>query len=179
MKSEIRMTGSGGQGVIMGTIILAEAAYADGKQVIQCQAYGPEARGGASKAETIISDQKINYTKVQLPDLLLSLTQLSLDKYIGSLKDDAVVVVDEEISVPEEIASKHKVYKLPILIGASDVIKNKMSANIISCGVVNAIMNVCSQEELEKAVLNHVPKGTEEVNLKALHYGQQLVAEAK
>ena len=63
-KTEIRMTGSGGQGVIMGTIIIAEAAYADGKQVVQCQAYGPEARGGSSKAETIVSDKRITYTKV-------------------------------------------------------------------------------------------------------------------
>ncbi|MBQ2161292.1 MAG: 2-oxoacid:acceptor oxidoreductase family protein, partial [Firmicutes bacterium] len=62
-RTEVRMSGSGGQGVIMGTIILAEAAYEDGKQVAQCQSYGPEARGGSSKAETIISDTRIHYTK--------------------------------------------------------------------------------------------------------------------
>ena len=73
-RTEVRMSGSGGQGVIMGTIILAEAAFEDGKQVAQCQSYGPEARGGSSKAETIISDTKIHYTKVKYPDLLLSLT---------------------------------------------------------------------------------------------------------
>ena len=73
-KTEIRMTGSGGQGVIMGTIIIAEAAYEDGKHVVQCQAYGPEARGGSSKAKTIVSDEKITYTKVIRPDLLLALT---------------------------------------------------------------------------------------------------------
>ena len=85
-KTEIRMTGSGGQGVIMGTIILAEAAYEDGKQVIQCQAYGPEARGGSSKAETIVSDERIHYTKIKYPDLLLSLTQESLDKFKDQIK---------------------------------------------------------------------------------------------
>ena len=107
-KTEIRMTGSGGQGVIMGTIILAEAAFEDGKQVVQCQAYGPEARGGSSKAETIISDEHIAYTKVILPDLLLSLTQVSLDKYIGCLKQNAIVVVDEEITVPESVEKDRK-----------------------------------------------------------------------
>ena len=178
-KTEIRMTGSGGQGVIMGTIILAEAAFEDGKQVVQCQAYGPEARGGSSKAETIISDEKITYTKVLKPDLLLSLTQVSLDKYIGCLKDDAVVVVDSAIEVPEEVAKAHKVYKLPILEGAIEVIKNHMSANIISVGVVNEIMHVATNESIEAAVLNHVPKGTEESNLNALHYGGQLVREYK
>lgn len=176
-KTEIRMTGSGGQGVIMGTIILAEAAFEDGKQVVQCQAYGPEARGGSSKAETIISDEKITYTKVLLPDLLLSLTQVSLDKYVGSLKPNAIVVVDEEITVPEEVEKAHKVYHLPILEGATEVIKNHMSANIISVGVVNELMGVATQQSVEAAVLNHVPKGTEESNLNALHYGAQLVKE--
>jgi 2-oxoglutarate ferredoxin oxidoreductase subunit gamma len=178
-KTEIRMTGSGGQGVIMGTIILAEAAFDDGKQVVQCQAYGPEARGGSSKAETIISDEHIAYTKVILPDLLLSLTQVSLDKYIGCLKQNAIVVVDEEITVPESVERDHKVYKLPILRGATEVIKNHMSANIISVGVVNQIMDVCTQGSLEAAVLNHVPKGTEESNINALHYGQELVKNYK
>ena len=178
-KTEIRMTGSGGQGVIMGTIILAEAAFEDGKQVVQCQAYGPEARGGSSKAETIISDEKITYTKVLQPDLLLSLTQVSLNKYIGCLKSDAIVVVDTEITVPEDVEKAHKVYKLPILEGATEVIKNHMSANIISVGVVNELMQVASQEAVEAAVLNHVPKGTEESNLSALHYGAQLVEKYK
>lgn len=178
-KTEIRMTGSGGQGVIMGTIILAEAAFEDGKQVVQCQAYGPEARGGSSKAETVVSDHKITYTKVLQPDLLLSLTQVSLDKYVGSLKHDAIVVVDSEINVPDETEKGHKVYKLPILEGATEVIKNHMSANIISVGVVNELLHVATQESIEAAVLNHVPKGTEESNLKALRYGAQLVREAQ
>ena len=177
--SEMRFSGSGGQGVIMGTIIIAEAAYEDGKQVVQCQAYGPEARGGSSKAETIVSDEKITYTKVIKPDLLLALTQVSLDKYVGSLKNNAIVVVDEEINVPDEVESLHTVYHLPILLGAEDVIKNRMSANIISVGVVNELLHVASQKAIEEAVLNHVPKGTEEENLKALHYGAQLVQEAQ
>ena len=178
-KQNIRMTGSGGQGVIMGTIILAEAAYADGKQVVQCQAYGPEARGGASKAECIISDEKISYTKVIAPDLLLSLTQLSLDKYVGNLAEGAIVVVDEAIEVPADIEKAHVVYKLPILKGAKEVVKNPMSANIISVGVVNEIMKACGNENVEAAVLNHVPKGTEEKNLNALHYGMELVKDYK
>ncbi len=176
-KTEIRMTGSGGQGVIMGTIILAEAAYEDGKQVIQCQAYGPEARGGSSKAETIISDDRIHYTKIKYPDLLLSLTQESLDKFKDQIKDSTILVVDSDIEVPAEIAEKHTVYSLPILDSAVNVIKNKMSANIISCGVVNEITHVASEEAIKNAVLNHVPKGTEESNLSALAYGHQLVRE--
>ena len=176
-KTEIRMTGSGGQGVIMATIILAEAAYEDGKQVIQCQSYGPEARGGSSKAETIISDDRIHYTKIHYPDLLLSLTQESLDKFKDEVKESTIFVVDSDIEVPEEIKASHKVYSLPILRSAIDVIKNKMSANIISCGVVNEITKVASEESIRKAVLNHVPKGTGDSNLSALEFGHKLVRE--
>ena len=176
-RTEVRMSGSGGQGVIMGTIILAEAAFEDGKQVAQCQSYGPEARGGSSKAETIISDSRIHYTKVKYPDLLLSLTQLSFDKYVKDIKDSTVIVVDSSIEVPEEIRQGYKVYILPILDAATEVIKNKMSANIISCGVINEILHVADWEAVEHAVLNHVPKGTEESNLNALHYGAKLARE--
>lgn len=178
-KTEIRMTGSGGQGVIMGTIILAEAAFDDGKQVVQCQAYGPEARGGSSKAEAIISDSKISYTKVIYPDLLLSLTQQSFDKYVKELKADTVIVADSRIVVPEEILKGYKVYSIPILDSAKNVIKNKMSANIISCGAVNALTGVCSEDALKRAVLEHVPKETAESNLAALALGGELVTSHK
>ena len=178
-KTEIRMTGSGGQGVIMGTIIIAEAAYDDGKQVVQCQAYGPEARGGSSKAEAIVSDDKIHYTKIKYPDLLLSLTQESLNKYKNDVKESTIFVVDSDIEVSEEIKASHKVYSIPILNSAKEVIKNKMAANIISCGAVNELTGVATQEAMERAVLNHVPKGTEESNLAALRLGAQLIKEYK
>jgi 2-oxoglutarate ferredoxin oxidoreductase subunit gamma len=83
---EIRLGGSGGQGLILGGIILAEAAILDGKNAIQAQSYGPEARGGASKAEVIIADGEIAFPKVQNADVLLALTQKACDKYLSSLK---------------------------------------------------------------------------------------------
>ena len=173
-KAELRFTGSGGQGVILATIILAEAAYEDKKQVAQCQSYGPEARGGLCKAECIIYDQPISYTKVGVPSLLLSLTQASLNKYVTDVQEDAVIVVDSSIEVPEEVKAAHKVYSLPILSSAINTIGNPMSANIISVGAVNEILQLTTQESLEAAVLNHIPKGTEELNLKALHLGAEL-----
>ena len=177
-KAELRFTGSGGQGVIMATIILAEAAYADKLQAVQSQSYGPEARGGFCKAECIIDEKPIAYTKVVRPNLLLSLTQASLDKYVGTLQEHAIVVVDSGITVPEEVQAHHQVISLPILNSAVEVIKNPMAANIISVGAVNEIMQIASEASLEEAVLNHIPKGTEEKNIKALHLGAQLAKEA-
>ena len=176
-KAELRFTGSGGQGVILATIILAEAAYEDKLETVQSQSYGPEARGGLCKAECIIDEKPITYTKVGLPNLLLSLTQASLDKYVSTLQEDAIVMVDSGIEVPADVKAKHKVISIPIIDSANDVIKNHMAANIISVGAVNEAMKLTSIDSLEKAVLNHVPKGTEELNLRALHLGAELVRE--
>ena len=113
-----------------------------------------------------------------LPNLLLSLTQASLDKYVGTLQEHAIVVVDSGITVPEEVQAHHQVISLPILNSAVEVIKNPMAANIISVGAVNEIMQIASEASLEEAVLNHIPKGTEEKNIKALHLGEKMAKEA-
>ena len=178
-KMELRFTGSGGQGVIMATIILAEAAYEDKLQAVQCQSYGPEARGGMCRAECIIDNKPIMYTKVINPNLLLALTQESLDKYAVSLQKDAAIIVDSEINVPDSVRQKYNVISIPIIRSAGEVIKNPMSANIISVGAVNELLKIASKEAIEEAVLNHVPKGTEELNLKALNLGAELIKNNK
>lgn len=178
-KEQLRFTGSGGQGVILGTIIIAEAAFLDGKKVVQSQSYGPEARGGMCKAETIIDEKPITYTKVELPSLLLSLTQVSFDKYCKKLDKNTIIVVDDEIEVPERLYENHEVLKLPIIKSANEVIKNKMAANIISVGAVNEALHIATIKSLEEAVVNHIPKGTEDMNKKAMHLGADLVKEAR
>lgn len=178
-KMELRFTGSGGQGVIMATIILAEAAYEDKLQAVQCQSYGPEARGGMCRAECIIDNKPIMYTKVINPNLLLALTQESLDKYAVSLQKDAAIIVDSEINVPDSVRQKYNVISIPIIRSAEEVIKNPMSANIISVGAVNELLNIASKRAIEEAVLNHVPKGTEELNLKALNLGAELITNSQ
>ncbi|MGB4170782.1 MAG: 2-oxoacid:acceptor oxidoreductase family protein, partial [bacterium] len=85
---EIRLSGFGGQGLITAGIILADAAIKEGKQAVQTQSYGPEARGGASKSEVIISDTTVDYPKVKEPSVLLAMSQEACDKYIDSLRDD-------------------------------------------------------------------------------------------
>ncbi|MDD6043875.1 MAG: 2-oxoacid:acceptor oxidoreductase family protein [Eubacteriaceae bacterium] len=178
-KEQLRFTGSGGQGVILGTIIMAEAAYLDGKNVVQSQSYGPEARGGMCKAETIIDDDKITYTKVTLPTLLLSLTQVSFNKYVKNIDKETVIVVDDSINVPARIRDRNEVLSLPIISSAKEVIKNPMAANIISVGAVNEALKLASVKSLEEAVLNHIPKGTEELNTKAMKLGAKLVKIAR
>lgn len=175
---ELRLTGSGGQGLILAGIILAEAAMFDGKNVLQSQSYGPEARGGASRAEVIISDFDINYPKVGKCDLLLALTQKSFDKYIGTAKKDGVILVDSSVKeIPEEY--ENLVVKAPILESAELKLKKIMVANIVALGAIFQLTSLVSKESLEKAILDKVPLGTEDLNMEAFKMGQELVANIK
>lgn len=175
---EFRLTGSGGQGLILAGIILAEAALLEGKNVVQSQSYGPEARGGASKAEVIISDSFINYPKIDKCDILLALTQKAYDKYIDTLKDNGVLIVDNGISLNNNI-NNINVFSIPILNTASEKIGTPMVANMIALGSIQAVTDIVKMESLEKAVLSRVPKGTEELNRRALNEGVGLINNRK
>ena len=170
---ELRISASRGKTLIIGGIILAEAAILDGKNALQSQSYGPEARGGASKAEVIISEEEISFPKVENCDLLLSLTQLSCDKYLGSLKSGGILVIDDTVEAPER--DDVTIYRIPILSTASSKLGKPMVANIVALGAIHKITGIVSQESLEKAVLSRVPRGTEELNKTALAEGHGLV----
>ncbi len=171
---EIRLGGSGGQGLILAGIILAEAAILEGKNAVQSQSYGPEARGGASKAEVIISDEGIDFPKVNQADVLLVLTQEAYDKYGGGLKPEGILIADNQVALPED-AGEH-VYHLPIIDTAANKLGRTMVANIVALGVIQSVTETVSRESLVQAVLSRVPKGTEELNQKALQEGYALAA---
>ena len=171
---EIRLAGSGGQGVILATVILAEAAVIAGKKTAQSQSYGPEARGGSCKAEVIISDDAIGFTKVQHPTFLMALTQKSLDTYTKNLPDDCIILIDDSLTLPAGVIS-HKVYSLPILATAAEKVGKAFTANIVAIGAINGILGIVSNDDLKKAVFMHIPKGTEAINEKALLAGIELI----
>ena len=173
-KMEIRLAGTGGQGLITGTIILAEAGIFEEKFVAQSQSYGPEARGGMCKGEVIISDNKIGFTKVTKPTFVMALSQLSFKEYCMNVDENCFVLVDETIEIPADY-NHAKFMKLPILRTAREVVGKMQTVNIVSIGAINAILGLSNAENMEKAVLMHVPKGTEELNLKALAEGAKLV----
>lgn len=167
---EIRLAGSGGQGLVLGGIILAEAAgIYDGKYVCQTQSYGPEARGGASKAEVVISDEEIDYPKAAWPDALLAMNQKSLDTYIADLKPDGILVVDA--TLVKEIPDHHRVFAIPFTQLARDRLGKTVAANIVALGALAALTGAVSQDSLQAAVLAQVPQGTEQLNLDALAAG--------
>ncbi|MDO9071169.1 MAG: 2-oxoacid:acceptor oxidoreductase family protein [Deltaproteobacteria bacterium] len=165
---EIRLAGSGGQGLILAGIILAEAAGVyDGKFVCQTQSYGPEARGGASKAEVVISDAAIDYPKAIQPDALLALNQKSLEAFSADLKPGGLLLVDADL-VKEAPASR--VLALPFTRIAREL-GRAMAANIVALGALAQLTGAVSLESLTAAVLARVPKGTEDLNRRALAAG--------
>ena len=170
---ELRLTGSGGQGLILAGIILAEAALYDGKNVVQSQSYGPEARGGASRAEIIISSETINYPKVDNCDIMLALTQDAYDKYIPSLKAGGTLVIDSSVKVKAD--ENITTYTLPILDSAIDKIGKSMVADRNALGRIYELTKIVSKESLIKAVCGRVPRGTEELNERALEVGFDLI----
>jgi len=168
---ELRLSGSGGQGLILAGKILAEAAAIyDGKNATQSQSYGPEARGGSSRSEVIISDEEIDYPKAVNIDLLLCFTQEACDKYYKDVKENGVLLVDSGY-VSKKPEGKFKVYSLPITEIAEKEVGKALVANIVALGIITEYTGIVSREAVESAILSRVPKGTEEINLKAFRIG--------
>ena len=173
---EMRFAGSGGQGVILASVIVAEAAVISGLNTVQSQAYGPEARGGVSKAETVLSNDKIWYSKVTRPNFLLALTQASLDKYTQDLAEGAVVMMDDSLTKPEYV-DPSRVIAIPILQTAKEKVGKAFTANIVAVGAINQALRLFSDEDLMEGVKRHIPAGTEAINQTALREGAALISD--
>ncbi|MGL6107077.1 2-oxoacid:acceptor oxidoreductase family protein [Romboutsia sp.] len=173
MKIEIRLSGSGGQGLILAGIILAEGAIISNLNAVQSQSYGPEARGGASKSEVIISEKSINFPKIINSDILISLTQKSFNEYCSHIKKGSVVIVDSSIEVGD--LKEVTIYKAPILQTAKEVVKKSMTANIVTLGVLSNLIPQINSEHIKLAISNRVPRGSEELNIKAFEEGKKLL----
>ncbi|ORT99864.1 2-oxoglutarate oxidoreductase, gamma subunit [Anaerovibrio sp. JC8] len=169
MRKQLRLSGSGGQGVITAAIIFAEAAVAEGKEAVQSQSYGPEARGGASKSEVIVDDQPIFHPHVDVPDVVLAMTQKAAEKYYGDLHDDGILVLDEDL-VPEPPKFSH-IVKIPITRLAVEKVGKTLFANIVALGALVHITGTVKLDTVKESVASRVPPHTVEQNMKALQVG--------
>ena len=170
-------SGSGGQGVITAAIILAEAAVLyENLTAVQSQSYGPEARGGASKSEVVIDDGIIHYPKVRQADVVLALTDEAFLKYAARAKEGALVIADLDVREESvaEVGRGLRVLRLPIVKTAREDVGRSQTTNIVALGVLNAYARLVADEALEAAVLARVPRGTEDMNRKALVAGREL-----
>ena len=175
---ELRFSGAGGQGLITAGIIMAKAASIyEGRQAVQSQSYGPEARGGASKSEVIISDTIIDYPKITKCDALLAMTQEACTKYSEDLKEGGVLLYDSDLvtKLPE---GNFKKVGFNIINTAKNDVGREIVANIVALGAMVALTGQVSRENAEKAVLSSVPEAFIELNKKAFNMGFERALEA-
>ncbi len=168
-RTEIRLAGEGGQGMILAGIILAEAAAIyEGKQVTQTQSYGPESRGGASRSEVVIAAGEIDHPEVLSPDVVVALSQEAYDKFASTVRPDGLLIVDED---HVETSADFRGVKIPIARIAHETTGKAITANTVALGVLVGLTDLVSHDAIEKAVTARAPKGTEEMNRKALQAG--------
>ena len=170
-RTEIRLSGAGGQGLILAGVILAEAAILQNYNAVQSHSYGPEARCGASKSDVVISNQDIMYPKATKLDYLLALNQKSCDNYSRFLKDEGILFVD---SNAVEHLPPGKYVSLPLVKTAREKVGKVVTTNILSLGVIVGVSNIVTKKAIKEAVLSRIPKGTEKLNMKALDMGYEM-----
>ena len=171
---EIVLAGTGGQGLILAGLMLAEAAAIhDNKNAVQSQDYGPEARGGTSKAEVIISSEQIDYPKVMSADLLLAMSQEAADRFYFKLKKNGILVVDSDLVMRLPTSKAHV---LALTATALEKTGKRMTASVVALGAIVGLTGVVSRAGIEAAVAARAPSGTAELNLLALSAGFALVA---
>lgn len=173
MRNEFLFAGFGGQGIIKAALLLAEAAgIYDGKEVVQTQSYGPEARGGACRSEVVVDDDPIAYIKTQDIDVMVAMSQFAFNSYQKSVRSHTKVIVDEDLvkDLPEDI----KAFPVPATRVAQDEFGRALYANIIMLGALSSITGLIPLEALSKSLNGNVPEKTLEANRKALSRGYEI-----
>jgi 2-oxoglutarate ferredoxin oxidoreductase subunit gamma len=173
-KSEIRVGGLGGQGVILcGHIIGKAASIYDSKFATLIQAFGPEARGSACSAQVTVSDEVIGYPYVKNPDILVLMSQDAYAQFIGQLKPGGLVLFEQElVTVDDKLPAGAKAVGIPATRFAEEL-GRRLVLNIVMTGFFAGVTGLVSLEAVEKAVLSSVPKGTEDLNMRALRKGYE------
>jgi 2-oxoglutarate ferredoxin oxidoreductase subunit gamma len=173
----IRLSGARGQGLIQAARILAEAAAIyDDKNAAESCSYGPEARGSASRAEIIISDESIDYPKVETVDFFMALTQEAYDKYIGDLGSTGIVVTDGRVETGDEVEERRR-YSVPFGEIAEKECGRAAMVNIIALGFLAAMCNIVSEKSIRQAILARAPKTSEEIYIQAYEAGLRAARE--
>lgn len=179
-KKEITFSGFGGQGVVLSSIICANALSLDGYKVIQTQSYGIEARGGASKGELIYSKSDVNYLSVDKADLLIILSEAAFIKNNKSIKENGVVIVDsffideEKIKAYMEKYPNITVYSNEFSRISIDKIGSDLYTNVLVLGYICGIYKDITKDSMELSIKKYIKNKLIEKNMEALNLGYEL-----
>ena len=165
---QIRFAGIGGQGVVLAGVILGEAAAIEGLNVVQTQDYSSASRGGHSIADVIISKEPIYDVIVTRADVLVALAQLGYDTVKEELREDSLLIIDTDLVKPDR---DH--IGAPFTRLAEESTGLALTVNMVALGYLVAKTGVVKRENVEEAIKRRVPKGTEEINIKAFSVGYE------
>ncbi|MDO8683345.1 MAG: 2-oxoacid:acceptor oxidoreductase family protein [Armatimonadota bacterium] len=175
-KVTVRLSGTGGQGLLLAGRILAEAAAIhDGLNVVQSNSYGPEARGGASRSEVVISRGEVDDLRVRRFDVLVALSQKACDAYYGDLIENGMLIVD---STNVTVVPTSRAIEVPMTKMAVEECGERMVTNIIALGVLCGCSNVVTLDALKAALRTTLRSDLVAKNMKALELGYSAAAEA-
>jgi 2-oxoglutarate ferredoxin oxidoreductase subunit gamma len=169
-RTEIRITGFGGQGVVLSGHIIGHACAVNaGDHATMIQSFGPEARGSACSATLVVSDTEVLYPYIQRPDIFIVMSSEGYDKYRDELKPKGTLVYEKDLVTPE-IKKGQPSYGCPSTRIAEDLGRSIVQ-NIVMLGFFAAVTKIVSREAMRDAVQESVPRGTEELNLRAFDSG--------
>ena len=169
--TEIRIAGFGGQGGILSAMIIGRAASIhQGGYATLTQNFGPEARGGASSAQVILSDSPILYPYVTAPDVLVVMSQEAYTRFTPELKKGGLLILEEELVRLSALDSSIRMHGVPATRLAEEL-GRRMVLNVVMVGFFAAVTGLISQDALRKAVAESVPPATRELNLRAFDKG--------
>ncbi len=170
-RNRLVFSGSGGQGVVTASIILAEAAVLhENLMAVQSQSYGPEARGGATRSDVIISNSEINYPKVIQPNVLVCLTQLAYNKFYPIIRPGGLLISDTRFVKTERKVDAQQI-ELSMFQAVMDEIGKPIVFNICMLGVVIMLTDLVKPESIKKVLKDRIPSNFLEMNFNALDLG--------
>ncbi len=172
-------SGSGGQGVITAAIILAEAAVLyENLMAVQSQSYGPEARGGATRSDVVISDTEVHYPKVIQPNLLVCLTQEAYNQFYPIIRPGGLLITDTRfVKTQKKVDALQK--ELPMYETTMEKIGKPIVFNICMLGAVIGLTDLVRSNSVIKVLQNRIPSGFLDINREALNLGIELGAKVK
>jgi 2-oxoglutarate ferredoxin oxidoreductase subunit gamma len=169
-RTEIRIAGLGGQGVVLAGQILGRAAAYAGQNVVQTQSYGAEARGSGAKSEVIVSRSRIGFPMVRKCDVLIVMSQEAVENNIKDLKDSGTLLVDS--SIVQNIPGTHaKIRKIPAVKIAEEQVGEKLAANMVILGALVAATKIVDEASIEKAIGDVLSKKAVAPNIQAFKIG--------
>jgi len=170
MRTEIRITGFGGQGVVMAGYVLGRAAAIEaGRHATMIQSFGPEARGSSCSATLVVKDTEILYPYIRRPNLFVVMSAEGYEKYADELADGGTLIYEQDLVHPRPLKGQRS-FGIPSTRIAEELGRTLVQ-NIVMVGFVTAVTGLVPREAVRRAVAGSVPKGTEELNLRAFAAG--------